>query len=77
MKNIKVLHYVAFILTVVGALNWGLVGLGWMFGNGADWNVVHMLVGSTMELEATVYVLVGLSAMWLVLGHKKECKMCN
>lgn len=72
----KILHYVAFVLTVVGALNWGLVGLGWILGAGADWNLVHMLVGSSMELEGIVYVLVGLAAIWLVLGHKKECKMC-
>lgn len=72
----KILHYVAFALTVVGALNWGLVGLGWILGNGENWNLVHMLVGSSMELEGTVYVLVGLSAVWIVLGHKKMCKMC-
>jgi len=72
----KILHYVAFVLTVVGALNWGLVGLGWIVGMGADWNLVHMIVGSSMELEAVVYVLVGLSAVWVVLGHKKMCKMC-
>lgn len=72
----KILHYVAFILTVVGALNWGLVGLGWILGGGANWNVVNMLFSSSMELEGIVYVLVGVSAVWLVLGHKKACKMC-
>ena len=69
-------HMVAFLLAIVGALNWGLVGLGWLVGNGADWNVVHMLLGSSMQLEAAVYVLVGLSAVWLVVMHKKDCKMC-
>jgi len=72
----KILHYITFILTVVGALNWGLVGLGWMIGGGADWNLVHMILGSSMQLEGIVYVLVGLSAVWLVVGHKQACKVC-
>ena len=72
----KSLHIVAYILLVVGGLNWGLVGLGWLAG-GADWNVVHMVVGSSMQLEAVVYVLVGLAALWSVLKHGKECKMCS
>ena len=72
----KILHIVTFLLTIVGALNWGLVGLGWMLGGGADWNLVHMILGSNMQLEGIVYTLVGLSAVWLVLGHKKDCKVC-
>jgi hypothetical protein len=71
----KIVHTVGFLLVIVGALNWGLIGLGW-FMNGADWNIVHMIVGSSMQLEAAVYVLVGLSAIWLLVMHKKECKMC-
>lgn len=67
----KLLNPVAYILLIVGGLNWGLVGLGWMVGEGADWNVVHMLVGSSMELEATIYILVGLSAVWSLLKNRK------
>ena len=70
----KVLHMIAFILLVVGGLNWGLVGLGGFFGG--SWNVVHMILGSWPVLEWLVYVLVGLSALWLVFTHKKDCKMC-
>jgi uncharacterized membrane protein YuzA (DUF378 family) len=75
-RYMKYLHCVAFVLAMIGALNWGLVGLGWLMG-GADWNVVHMLLGSWMSLEAIVYVLVGLSAVWLVVDHKKTCRMCG
>ena len=52
-------------LVVIGALNWGLIGAGWL-ANGADWNVIHMLLGSMMQVEAIVYVLVGLSGLWLL-----------
>lgn len=62
---------IGWILVVVGALNWGLVGLGWLMGN-ADWNVVHMVLGSSMQLEAIVYVLVGLSGVWMLVGKAKS-----
>ena len=75
-KDMKALHAVSFILTIIGGLNWGLVGLGWLAGNGADWNVVHMILGSSMQLEGLVYVLVGLAAIWLVWEHRKICKYC-
>lgn len=66
----KWLHIVAFILTVVGALNWGLVGL---FG----FNLVTTLVGSMPMVERVVYILVGLSAVYVVVTHKDECKVCS
>lgn len=72
----KYLHSVAFILAVVGAINWGLVGLGWFMG-GSDWNLVRLVLGSWTQLEAVVYVLVGLSGVYLVATHKQTCKDCN
>lgn len=71
----KALHVIAFILVAIGGLNWGLVGLGWLSGN-QDWNIVHMIVGSSMQIEAVVYVLVGLSAAWLLVSHKSACRNC-
>lgn len=72
----KYTHMVAFILAVVGAINWGLVGLGWLMG-GSDWNLVHMVLGQWTQLEALVYVLVGASGVYLVATHKQDCKDCN
>lgn len=66
MKN---LHLVAWILLVVGGLNWLLVGLG-----GSGWDVVSYL-GST--LASIVYVLVGLSAIYEIVTHKKNCTCCE
>lgn len=68
----SVLGTIACILVTVGALNWGLVGLGWLSG-GADWNVVHMLLGSWMQVEAVVYVLVGLSGVYKLVACGKGC----
>jgi len=70
----KTLHMVAFVLAMVGALNWGLVGLGMLMGS--NLNLVNMLLGSMPMLENIVYALVGLSAVVLVLTHKKDCRHC-
>ncbi|HEY4519717.1 MAG TPA: DUF378 domain-containing protein [Candidatus Paceibacterota bacterium] len=59
---------VAFILLVVGGLNWGLSAFGW--------NVVNMVVGTWPMLENLIYVLVGLSAVYELVAHKKSCKEC-
>jgi len=72
----KALHGIAFVLVIVGALNWGLVGLGALYG-GADWNVVKLILGSMPVLENVVYVLVGLSALVLGFSHKKDCRACG
>lgn len=66
----KALHCIAFILVIIGGLNWGLVGA-------FNWNLVDLLLGSWMWLENLVYILVGLSAILLVFTHKRDCKMCD
>lgn len=71
----KGLHCVAFALVAVGALNWGLVGLGYFLGG--DWNLVKMLLGTMPALENIVYLLVGASAVVLLMGHKKNCRTCS
>ena len=62
------------VLVVVGGVNWGLIGLGMLFG-GADWNVVRMILGSVPMLEAIVYVLVGVAAVIMIFGCK--CDKCK
>ena len=72
--NSKWMHMVAFILLIVGGLNWGLVGIGLLMGS--SWNIVHMLLSSLPMVEAIVYILVGLSALWIGIKHKSDCKSC-
>ncbi|MHB8660517.1 MAG: DUF378 domain-containing protein [Minisyncoccota bacterium] len=75
MKN-KNLHRVAFVLVVIGALNWGLVGIGDYLGSATSWDVVKLLLGQWSWLQDLVYVLVGLSGLFLIFDHKSTCKMC-
>lgn len=62
-------HVIAFVLTVVGALNWGLIGV-------LDLNLVNLLFGSMPAVEQLVYILVGASALYLLATHPSECKTC-
>ena len=64
----KILHIAAFILLVVGGLNWGSSAFGY--------NLVNMIFGSWPQVETVLYVLVGLSAIVEVATHKKNCKAC-
>lgn len=54
----KSLNLVALILLVVGGLNWGLVGL-------LQFDLVATLFGSGSMLANLVYILVGLSAVYV------------
>lgn len=56
----------AELLVVIGALNWGLVGLGGFMGQ--DWNVVHMILGAWPVVEWAVYVLVGVAGVLTLVG---------
>lgn len=60
---------VAFLLVIAGAVNWGLVGL-------LDFNLVDMLVGG-FGLTDIVYILVGVSGVYVAATHKGDCKICS
>lgn len=66
----KALHMVAFVLVIIGAINWGLVGL-------FKWNLVEMLFGMDSVLTMLVYVLVGASGVYLAATHMTDCKVCS
>jgi len=63
----------AWVLVIIGALNWGLVGAGMLMNS--DWNVVNMLLGSWPTVEAIVYILVGVCALVKIFGC--PCKKCK
>lgn len=58
-KYWKWVEQLGMLLVVVGALNWGLVGL-------LNLNLVNSLLGAWPTVEKLVYVLVGLSGLWLL-----------
>ena len=67
------LSMVSSILLVVGALNWGLHGLGGFLGS--NLNVVNLLLGDWPQVEWIVYVLVGLAGVYALVTYKKWMSM--
>ena len=60
MLKLNALGWVALALVIIGAINWGLVGLF----NGFD--LVEVLFGELSAISRIVYILVGLSGIYLV-----------
>lgn len=56
----KVLWWIVLLLTVVGAVNWGLVGL-------FEFDLVSYLLGSYMTAMKAVYIVVGVSGVLLLI----------
>ena len=54
--KLNTIDWIALILVIVGALNWGLVGA-------FKFNLVDTLFGEMSTMSRIVYVLVGLSAV--------------
>ena len=63
MNKFSTLDWVAFILVIIGGLNWGLVGL-------MDYDLVMGILGGGTAADI-VYDLVGLSALYLLLMSGK------
>ena len=61
MTNLRLIHTIALILAIVGALNWGLVGI-------AGIDIVAKLFGTMPMLAKIIYVLIGLSGISLLLS---------
>lgn len=62
--KMNVIDWTALVLTIIGGINWGLVGA-------FQFNLVDALFGVDSPLSRIVYVLVGLSAVYLVYTASK------
>ena len=61
----ETLQKVLLVITIIGAVNWGLIGL-------LDFDLVAMLFGTASLLSRVVYTLVGICGIvniGLLLGH--------
>jgi len=66
MKDMNAVGWIASILVVIGALNWGLIGLNSFSKVNYDWDLVNLLLGKFPIVAAIVYLLVGLSGLWML-----------
>ena len=51
-------------LVIIGAVNWGLVGISALTGGATNWNVVEIVFASTPGAANFVYLLIGVAGLW-------------
>jgi len=76
-KTKRWIHIVAFILVVIGAIDLGLFGLIPASSSGQGFDLLYAIFGFNATLLEIVYVLIGISGVYLLVVHKKECKVCE
>ena len=53
----KVIDKIALILIIIGAINWGLIGI-------FNFNLVDSIFGEMSVISRIIYSLVGISGIW-------------
>ncbi|MDQ1276931.1 MAG: uncharacterized protein QG610_2510 [Euryarchaeota archaeon] len=64
-NNTSKIKGISKLLVIIGALNWGLVGL-------LSLDLVALLFGKKSTVSKLVYILVGLSGAYLLMTHKEK-----
>jgi len=60
----KTLNWIALILIIIGGINWGLVGL-------FNFNLVSAIFGDMSWFSRLIYILVGISAIYIAFVSPK------
>lgn len=53
----KVIDIIALILIIIGAINWGLIGI-------FNFNLVETIFGGFSIISRIIYILVGVAGLW-------------
>lgn len=53
----KIIDIIALVLIIVGAINWGLIGI-------FNFNLVETIFGGFSILSRLIYTLVGIAGLW-------------
>ncbi|MDP3964225.1 MAG: DUF378 domain-containing protein [bacterium] len=65
--KMNALDWIAMILVIIGGLNWGLWGA-------FEFNLVDAIFGEFTALSRIVYVIVGLSALYVLITAPMKSK---
>ena len=57
--KMKIIDKIALLLVIIGAINWGLIGI-------FNFNLVTTLFGDMTIISRIVYILVGISGLWVI-----------
>ena len=55
----KIVDKIALVLVVIGAINWGLIGI-------LNFNLVDAIFGTMSVISRIIYALVGISGLWAI-----------
>lgn len=64
MYKLSIVDKVSFILLIIGAINWGLVGL-------FDFDIVFFLFQNIMVIGRIIYILIGVAGIDILLFYIK------
>ena len=53
----KIIDKIALVLIIIGAINWGLIGI-------FNFNLVSAIFGDMTFITRIIYALVGISGLW-------------
>lgn len=53
----KIIDKIALVLIIIGAINWGLIGL-------FNFNLVEFIFGNMTIVSRIIYGLVGIAGLW-------------
>jgi uncharacterized membrane protein YuzA (DUF378 family) len=59
----KTIDRMALIVVLIGALNWGLVGL-------FDFNAVAWVFGDNSPIARVIYIVVAIAAIYEIVGYR-------
>lgn len=54
-------NIIAYVILIIGGLNWGLIGI-------FNFNLVSSIFGAAAIGSIIVYILVAISAIWLIIS---------
>lgn len=55
----KIIDKIALVLVIIGAINWGLIGI-------FNFNLVDTIFGVMSIVSRIIYILVGVSGLWAI-----------
>lgn len=73
MSCLATIRTISLILTILGAINWGLIGA-------IEFNLVHYVLGEGHFFSRLVYLLIGAAGILLAIdtfGCKSSCIQTN
>lgn len=69
-KEVSKLDILALILSIVGCVNWGLVGI-------FQFDLVAWLFGAGAVLSRIIYTVIGLAGLWCISFFMRRARLRN